>query len=43
MNGYAVFMREISCRSMLEMLNICFLPYFAINPLLFFILVEANA
>jgi|GEM_PF-1051448 len=35
MNGYAVFMHEISCRSMLQMLNICFLPYFAINPLTF--------
>lgn len=45
MNGYAVFMGEISCQSMLQMLNICFLPYFAINPLTFlhFILVEANA
>ena len=35
MNGYAVFMREISWRSMLQMLNICFLPYFAITPLTF--------
>lgn len=35
MNGYAVFKCEISCRSMLQMLIICFLPYFAINPLIF--------
>ena len=35
MNGYAVFRRKISCRSMLQRFYMRFLPYFAINPLTF--------